>query len=464
MSPAGNMAELNLQKRDDSPHSPPPPPPPPQQQQPPWFEGQPTQPPPPLFTSWPPHHNDGGGNNDEDWHHHNHEHHHNSWDTYEEPWRTQISTYSPEPTASFAHKDVSNPNDTGSVVLSVATSTPYQSVSMSTLAYSDSSSTSVSNAAEISPAPTSSSPPPYDVNSRHGGVHIKSILLGAILGGGFVLFGVFLFGLYKSFARRKRESASAKKLEDSKPGDENGGGGSASGMQMAFASTNITIPSTSISGGPPIATTYASIHQSPTPASQAHEPVILNPFSDPTYNSSSGVEDYINSVSAHPLSSLQNPFAHPDDLPPNCTDHARPNSEGDFPPEYMTIDNAAVGGMAVEREDRFPFGDEALSDVSDDRRSSRLRGGFGNGFRGYNGYAGGGGANLGEFAEGSFRYIPQSDTSTLGGDHSSIDRGSSHHDSTVYEAEDEDNSDSLHVVDGHGYQPGNDHPSAFERI
>ncbi|KAK6346450.1 hypothetical protein TWF730_010771 [Orbilia blumenaviensis] len=196
----------------------------------------------------------------------------------------------------------------------------------------------------------------------------KDILLGVFLGAGLVLlFVACLFG-YRAYKRKRRNRGLT---NDDTPADSEQPQQSTPEMQVTGAA--VTMPSMAdasnplappppfvaddatavLPEGPPIV--HPVVHMPPSP-------IIINPFSDPTYNSSSGIEDYVASNGIPLGREPENPFLHPDDRSLNILERRRPNSAGDFPPEYTTVDGDPIdaSGQRV-REERFPFGDEALS-------------------------------------------------------------------------------------------------------
>ncbi|KAF3156045.1 hypothetical protein TWF106_001162 [Orbilia oligospora] len=219
----------------------------------------------------------------------------------------------------------------------------------------------------IFPQHDKTGPPPPPSPSRDNR-RMKDILLGVFLGAGLVLlFVACLFG-YRAYKRKKRNRRLG---NDDTPTDSEQPQQTVPEMQvtgvavtmpsMADAPTILTPPPPFIaehepagpSEGPQIILPIGHIPQSP---------IIINPFSDPTYNSSSGIEDYVASNGIPLGREPENPFLHPDDRSLNMLERRRPNSAGDFPPEYTTVDGDPTDSSGHRaREERFPFGDEALS-------------------------------------------------------------------------------------------------------
>ncbi|RVD87576.1 uncharacterized protein DFL_001801 [Arthrobotrys flagrans] len=212
---------------------------------------------------------------------------------------------------------------------------------------------------------TGSPPPPSPPRNNR---RMKDILLGVFLGAGLVLlFVACLFG-YRAYKRKKRNRGLA---NDDTPTDSEQPQQTTPEMQVTGVA--VTMPSMA-DAPPPLAPPppFVAEHE---PAGSPEDPrivlpvgrmppspIIINPFSDPTYNSSSGIEDYVASNGVPLGREPENPFLHPDDRSLNMLGRRRPNSAGDFPPEYTTVDGDPIdpSGNRV-REERFPFGDEALS-------------------------------------------------------------------------------------------------------
>ncbi|KAK6525057.1 hypothetical protein TWF281_011937 [Arthrobotrys megalospora] len=196
----------------------------------------------------------------------------------------------------------------------------------------------------------------------------KDILLGVFLGAGLVLlFIACLFG-YRAFKRKRRNRGLA---NDDTPADSEQPQQSTPEMQVTGVA--VTMPSMAdapdpLAPPPPFAAEHEPVvspdgPQIALPVTHIPaSPIIINPFSDPTYNSSSGIEDYVASNGVPLGREPENPFLHPDDRSMNILERRRPNSAGDFPPEYTTVDGDPIdpSGRRI-REERFPFGDEALS-------------------------------------------------------------------------------------------------------
>ncbi|KAF3926998.1 hypothetical protein ABW20_dc0109784 [Dactylellina cionopaga] len=212
----------------------------------------------------------------------------------------------------------------------------------------------------------STSKPPPPPPGAHG-KGLRDTLLGVFLGAGLVLlFAACWFG-YRAY-KRKRKIRGAVRGDDQPDSEQPQQSGApemqATGPAVTMASMADAHIPPPLSPPPPfpnesqnpVPSESQSLHRTPEP------PIIINPFSDPTYNSSSGIEDYMVSNGIRLGREPENPFLHPDDQSLNILEHRRPNSVGDFPPDYTTVDGdpTDVSGRRV-REERFPFGDEALS-------------------------------------------------------------------------------------------------------
>ncbi|KAF3940127.1 hypothetical protein ABW19_dt0210032 [Dactylella cylindrospora] len=212
-------------------------------------------------------------------------------------------------------------------------------------------------------------PPPNGPSHKLAANRLRDILLGVFLGAGMVILLICCIFIYRRYKRKKRIRASIREgRSDSEQAQERA-------PEMQTTGTVVTMPSMADAQPPdmlPPPPPFAA--QAGTAAPPANEdfqppgvnspeiPIIINPFLDPTYNSSSGIEDYVVSNAAPLGREPENPFLHPDDRSMDILEHPRPNSAGDFPPEYATVDGNPVdaSGRRV-REERFPFGDEALS-------------------------------------------------------------------------------------------------------
>ncbi|KAF3084856.1 hypothetical protein TWF102_011804 [Orbilia oligospora] len=219
----------------------------------------------------------------------------------------------------------------------------------------------------IFPQHDKTGPPPPPSPPRDNR-RMKDILLGVFLGAGLVLlFVACLFG-YRAYKRKKRNRGLG---NDDTPTDSEQPQQTAPEMQVTGVA--VTMPSmadapTILAPPPP----FIAEHESAGPSEGPQiilpighippSPIIINPFSDPTYNSSSGIEDYVASNGIPLGREPENPFLHPDDRSLNMLERRRPNSAGDFPPEYTTVDGDPTDSSGHRaREERFPFGDEALS-------------------------------------------------------------------------------------------------------
>ncbi|KAK6353211.1 hypothetical protein TWF696_005193 [Orbilia brochopaga] len=224
-----------------------------------------------------------------------------------------------------------------------------------------------------------SNPPPPGPSHGHPKARLRDILLGVSLGAGMVLLLVACWFGYRAHKRKKKARGMTAN------GARNDSEGAQEGAAPEMQTTGVVVTMPSISGnrlaedlptaGPPPSLPPPFMAQAATTALpparpeniqfSAHPsdpPIIINPFSDPTYNSSSGIEDYVVSNGIPLGREPENPFLHPDDGPLGILGRTRPNSAGDFPPEYTTVDGNPIdaSGQRV-REERFPFGDEALS-------------------------------------------------------------------------------------------------------
>ncbi|KAK6505917.1 hypothetical protein TWF506_010849 [Arthrobotrys conoides] len=210
--------------------------------------------------------------------------------------------------------------------------------------------------------------PPPPPSPPRGNRRMKDILLGVFLGAGLVLlFVACLFG-YRAYKRKKRNRGlgSGDTHADSELPQH-------TTPEMQETGIAVTMPSmadapTPLAPPPPFIAEHGSAGPSESPqiilpvGHMPPSPIIINPFSDPTYNSSSGIEDYIASNGITLGREPENPFLHPDDRSLNMLERRRPNSAGDFPPEYTTVDGDPTDPSGHRaREERFPFGDEALS-------------------------------------------------------------------------------------------------------
>ncbi|KAK6539836.1 hypothetical protein TWF694_008682 [Orbilia ellipsospora] len=213
-----------------------------------------------------------------------------------------------------------------------------------------------------------SQPPPPHPPAK---ARLRDILLGVFLGAGLVLLVVAcLFG-YRAYKRKtkSRRSESGDNPSDSEQPRQGTPEMQSTGIAITMPSmADAHIPSASPSPPPPFANQPDTLVHSDSPEfvlpsnNVPETPIIINPFSDPTYNSSSAIEDYVVSNGAPLGREPENPFLHPDDPSLGVLQHLRPNSMGDFPPEYATVDSNPLDSSGQRiREERFPFGDEALS-------------------------------------------------------------------------------------------------------
>ncbi|EPS40437.1 hypothetical protein H072_5719 [Dactylellina haptotyla CBS 200.50] len=216
----------------------------------------------------------------------------------------------------------------------------------------------------VFPQHDKSNQPPPPVRAPPKG-RLRDILLGVFLGAGLVLlFVACLFG-YRAYKRkrRNRQVAIGNDQSDSEQPREGT-------PEMQLTGAAVTMPSMANNHIPPPPFPSQS---EPSVSSDSQDfvispnnapgpPIIINPFSDPTYNSSSGIEDYVVSNGVPLGREPENPFLHPEDPSLDILQQRRPNSVGDFPPEYTTVDGDAIDASGRRiREERFPFGDEALS-------------------------------------------------------------------------------------------------------
>ncbi|KAF3907362.1 hypothetical protein AA313_de0207689 [Arthrobotrys entomopaga] len=216
---------------------------------------------------------------------------------------------------------------------------------------------------------SSQSPPPH----APAKARLRDILLGVFLGAGLVLLLVAcLFG-YRAYKRKmkSRRSESGNNQSDSEQPRQRTPEMLSTGVAItmpSMADAHVPAPPPPPPPPPPFANqSDILVHSTsqdfvPPSGNVSEAPIIINPFSDPTYNSSSGIEDYVVSNGAPLGREPENPFLHPDDPSLGVLQHLRPNSMGDFPPEYATVDSNPIDASGQRiREERFPFGDEALS-------------------------------------------------------------------------------------------------------